>query len=220
VDRYTPAVTPVYESDRKAAAADEEEEVDVRPRTWISVVGILWIASAAFSAKEVRDAHGSVVGMVLVAIGALMPMFLVRLRGTADGVPRAVWIGCAAAWVAGSVETARTVHWWFLAETPMAMRVAVGADAAVGALFLASGAYMLSRSIGSLAAERRAFLQGSLVLVGLRVAALVAARAVLTVESLWVLPVLLLVQGAAVLWVCLRLIAARPHIRRIAGIFE
>jgi hypothetical protein len=218
-------VTPVYPSDRPPT----EEEEEVRPRTSLSVLGLLWIGIACIGANELVRADVSLVALALVGAGACLPLVVARLRGSRDAIPVSAWVLAASLYAAGLVVTATSVSTSEFGDgVGLVAPVLLTAQAAVSALLLACGGYILTRSIGSVPAERRAIHVGSALVLGLGVARAVSIVVLLghgfegepTLASA-VIPLLLWgLQMAAVVWTYVRLLAARPSVKRITRVFD
>src|SRR5436190_8603781 len=128
-------MTPVFPSDRA-----EAEEEDVRPRTGLSVLGLLWVGSAVLGARGLLDAGASPIGIGAAALGAALPLAVARITGSRDTVPLASWGAAAVLLLGGLAAIASTIepgpHYAGL------MRWVRTGDAAVAALVFACGGYI------------------------------------------------------------------------------
>lgn len=204
-------MAPVYASDRKAPDEDET----FHSHNGFAIVGLLWLVGFYVTVKDLALLGVSPVTLCLAVAGACLPLLIVRLRGSRDAVGRLAWATSAALFAAGLIGTALTSLRGFF-EGGSFLRWFVAVQAGVLAVEAACGGYVVSRVVGSLARERRMVYVATAVLIGLNV----LGRTVL--EDLGRMPLLMVwaLQAAVVVWTYVRLLAARPHVKRIAGVFE
>lgn len=195
---------------------------DATPHLGISILGLLWVLFGWVGVEGAREGGASVLGLVAAVAGASTPLLLVRILGSRAAVKLPVWGAAAGLHVGGLVAIARATP-LSLADDEVSRAVAVTAIAAASALVLACGVYVVARSIGSNAAERRAIFAGSAAVLAMGVAVVFTWVAVsrpgpspLRLAGL----VLFVLQGAAAAWTYVLLLRARPRLRDVDRVFE